>query len=308
MSFFMMFLVVLGYRMSLLSVNKLKRDSKIYVGFDEKKCYIRDLKKEKILRTSSESSRYYLFDVVKDCYVGNSNVIMRFNVSKLLWHNRLGHLADQVLSVLHNDLKILKSYVVHVCEVAIFCVKRPYDEGRATSVEDGSVPSSIHDNSDTTLCQEEHVATQNDDQSSSEGNNSQIIFGQPQSENTFVQEDVQTPGLRRSSRQTKLPAKFNDFVISFNLRYGIEKIYVYMTLPQGYDNMDNFKVRKLNKSLYGLKEAPRQWNAKLTTALTKHGFEQSKFDYSLYVKQKGYVFVALVVYVDDIVITCNDET
>ncbi|GKD53707.1 ribonuclease H-like domain-containing protein, partial [Tanacetum coccineum] len=49
------------------------------------------------------------------------------------------------------------------------------------------------------------------------------------------------------------------------------------------------------------------WNAKLTTALVEHGFEQSKFDYSLYVKKKGSMFVALLVYVDDIVITGNNE-
>ncbi|GKE19914.1 ribonuclease H-like domain-containing protein [Tanacetum coccineum] len=83
---------------------------------------------------------------------------------------------------------------------------------------------------------------------------------------------------------------------------------VYMTLPQGFDNDNGTKVCKLNKSLYGLKQAPRQWNKKLTTALVEHGFIQSKFDYSLYVKSKGSEFVALLVYVDDIVITRNDES
>ena len=82
---------------------------------------------------------------------------------------------------------------------------------------------------------------------------------------------------------------------------------VYMVLPNGFNGGDDSKVCKLNKSLYGLKQAPRQWNAKLTTALVEHGFEQSKLDYSLYVKQKGSVFMALLVYVDDIVITGNDE-
>ncbi|GJY91465.1 ribonuclease H-like domain-containing protein [Tanacetum coccineum] len=83
---------------------------------------------------------------------------------------------------------------------------------------------------------------------------------------------------------------------------------VYMILPQGYDNVDKSKVCKLNKSLYGLKQARRQWNAKLTAALAEHGFEQIKYDYSLYIKHKGYVFVALLVYVDDIVNAGNDGT
>ncbi|GJS36934.1 zf-CCHC domain-containing protein [Tanacetum coccineum] len=56
------------------------------------------------------------------------------------------------------------------------------------------------------------------------------------------------------------------------------------------------------------RSAPRQWNAKLTTALVEHGFEQSKFDYSLYIKQTDKVFIALLVYLDDIIITRNDQS
>ncbi|GKF70318.1 ribonuclease H-like domain-containing protein [Tanacetum coccineum] len=93
-------LVVHGYCVSHLSINKLIRDSKMFVGFDENKCYIHDLKSEKILGTGSESSSLYLFDVNESNCIGQSNAIMSFYVSKLLWHNRLGHPAEQVLSVL----------------------------------------------------------------------------------------------------------------------------------------------------------------------------------------------------------------
>ncbi|GJS02576.1 ribonuclease H-like domain-containing protein [Tanacetum coccineum] len=62
---------------------------------------------------------------------------------------------------------------------------------------------------------------------------------------------------------------------------------------------------KLNKSLYGLKQAPRQWNAKLTSALLENDFVQSKSDYSLFTESFGGVFIALLVYVDDIIITGN---
>ena len=50
---------------------------------------------------------------------------------------------------------------------------------------------------------------------------------------------------------------------------------VYMTLPQGFKMTQGFSgqgekhVYKLIKSLYGLNQAPRQWNVKLTEALIK---------------------------------------
>ncbi|GJS61387.1 ribonuclease H-like domain-containing protein [Tanacetum coccineum] len=75
--------------------------------------------------------------------------------------------------------------------------------------------------------------------------------------------------------------------------YGDHVEDVYMTLLDGYNNVDKSKVCKLNKSLYGFKQPPRQWNAKLTTALVEHGFEQSKFDYSLYTKHRSGMFIAL---------------
>ncbi|GJU04488.1 ribonuclease H-like domain-containing protein [Tanacetum coccineum] len=507
------------------------------------------LKRETVMGTGSESKGLYLFDMNKDNTMGKSNMIMCCNMSKILWHNRLGHPADQVLFVLHNDLKISKSSSVHVCEIChmakqkrepfplsihksktlgklihldlwapyivpskegfryfliivddfssavwVYLVKikdevfdvfvsfiglvanqfkiklklirsdngtefvnnkmsklfselgiihktscahtpqqngiaerkhrdllndarnlmfqgviplkfwsdfvltvvyfinrlpssvlkecasetdhltffdnqipqRPYDDGRATYVVDGSVPSSRHNSTYTTLCQEEYTATQIDNQSSSEGNNFQNTNGKTLNENIFEQEDVQTPGLRRSSRQSKLPANFNGYVVNINVKYGIEKhvsyyglnsvnmclastlimsveptcysnalkdpnwvdaiwhlyqldvnndfLYgdlvedIYMCLPQGYDNVDKSKVCIFTKSLYGLKQASRQWNAKLTTALAEHCFEHSKFGYSLYTKQKGDIFISLLVYVDDIVIIGNDES
>ncbi|GJZ50081.1 hypothetical protein Tco_0604271 [Tanacetum coccineum] len=58
-------LVVPKYRVSLLFVHKLIKDSKLSVCFDETKCFIHDLKREKVLGTGSESVGLYMFDV--DC-------------------------------------------------------------------------------------------------------------------------------------------------------------------------------------------------------------------------------------------------
>ncbi|GJY74067.1 ribonuclease H-like domain-containing protein [Tanacetum coccineum] len=73
----------------------------------------------------------------------------------------------------------------------------------------------------------------------------------------------------------------------------------------GYYDSSETKVCKLVKSLYGLKQVPRQWNEKLTNALKENGFVHSINDYSLLVKNDNGVVLALLVYVDDIVVTGN---
>ncbi|MCH79635.1 retrovirus-related Pol polyprotein from transposon TNT 1-94, partial [Trifolium medium] len=81
---------------------------------------------------------------------------------------------------------------------------------------------------------------------------------------------------------------------------------VYMTPPAGLYLPSPNLVCKLQRSLYGLKQASRQWNTKLTETLTSSGYIQSKSDYSLFTKQRSSGFTVILVYVDDLVLGGTD--
>ena len=82
---------------------------------------------------------------------------------------------------------------------------------------------------------------------------------------------------------------------------------IYMKLPQGITSDLPNAVCRLKKSLYGLKQASRQWYAKLVEVLYARGYKHSPNDYSLFSKQTATSSVFLGVYVDDIIMTGDDE-
>ncbi|GJX15623.1 ribonuclease H-like domain-containing protein [Tanacetum coccineum] len=534
-------LVIPEYCVSLLSMHKLIKDSKLSVSFDETKCVIQDLKREKVLGTGSESAGLYVFDANCDkLAVSNQSKFLVCYVSKEVWHNRLGHPANQVLKLLKNSLNLSNLDHNSPCEV---CHKAkqtrdsfPISDHKSVALGDlihldvwgpykvvsregfrlpssvlngkspfslvyGREPNLSHIRSFSCLCfvvvvkgsdkfskklknvfncsdstefsksskninndistlnffdnfesetRAKTPSSLNDDEEGPSGRDGNVHQPVPDFENQTCETEEVSPDIRRFSRPSKLPAKLNEFVLDGKVKYGLHRyvnhtllrgenycfvtnlnksiepssfeeaskdinwinvmneelhalyenntwelcdlpagrkpigskwVYrikymssgeierfkarlvakgfgqkeginyeetfspvvkmgtvrcvltlavemnwknfqmdvnnaflyedlneeVYMLPPLGFSKPNENKVCKLKKSLYGLKQAPRKWNHKLTEALRDAGFVQSKNDHSLFVKNVGFVFLYVLVYVDDLVITGNDE-
>ena len=74
---------------------------------------------------------------------------------------------------------------------------------------------------------------------------------------------------------------------------------VYMCLPLRYhcegEQLTYNIVCQWHKSIYGLKQASRQWFAQFSSVLLEEGFTQSTTDHSLFIKQEGNSFLTLLV-------------
>ncbi|RVW13447.1 Retrovirus-related Pol polyprotein from transposon RE1 [Vitis vinifera] len=83
---------------------------------------------------------------------------------------------------------------------------------------------------------------------------------------------------------------------------------VYMDLPPGcmVSEKQCQKVCKLKKSLYGLKQSPRAWFGRFTKSMRAFDYRQSNSDHTLFLKKQHGKITALIVYVDDMVVTGND--
>jgi hypothetical protein len=79
---------------------------------------------------------------------------------------------------------------------------------------------------------------------------------------------------------------------------------VYVSQPPGYIAIGKEQqVLKLSKALYGMRQAPRAWYAKLHDTLDKLGFTRSPLEHAVYRRGSSTSFLLVGVYVDDLIIT-----
>ena len=89
--------------------------------------------------------------------------------------------------------------------------------------------------------------------------------------------------------------------------YGELEEDIYMQQPEGFISSGKEDlVCLLKKSLYGLKQSPRQWYKRFDSFITTTGFSRSDYDSCVYFKRVDDGFVYLLLYVDDMLIAAKD--
>ena len=82
---------------------------------------------------------------------------------------------------------------------------------------------------------------------------------------------------------------------------------VYMTQPEEFISSGRAnQVCKLNRSIYGLKQASRSWNIHFDETIKSFGFIKNMDEPCVYKKNSGSAIVFLILYVDDILLIGND--
>lgn len=102
----------------------------------------------------------------------------------------------------------------------------------------------------------------------------------------------------------KLEIQQFDVKTAFLNGYVEENIFI--EVPEGVSLSKNY-VLKLNKSLYGLKQASRCWNKRFTNFLIKYGFKQSQADNCVYIGIFNNIRVYLIIYVDDALVISSSK-
>jgi len=81
-----------------------------------------------------------------------------------------------------------------------------------------------------------------------------------------------------------------------------------MSQPEGFVNVrKEHLVCRLRKSLYGLKQSPRQWYKRFDTFMLQIGYKRGEYDCCVYSRafDDGHMII-LMLYVDDMLIACRD--
>lgn len=87
---------------------------------------------------------------------------------------------------------------------------------------------------------------------------------------------------------------------------------VFMKIPEGFEKFSGMSLKssevcKLNKFLYGLKQASRCWNAVFKSYVGEHSFNSCDVENSIFVGKINNIVVYILLFVDDGLIITRDR-
>ena len=83
---------------------------------------------------------------------------------------------------------------------------------------------------------------------------------------------------------------------------------VYIEQPEGFETFNHESyVCRIKRALYGLKQAPHAWYTRINNYFTRLGFTKSEADANLYHIIVDGKLLIIVLYVDDLILTGDDE-
>jgi hypothetical protein len=88
--------------------------------------------------------------------------------------------------------------------------------------------------------------------------------------------------------------------------HGVLEEEMCMRQPPGYEDKSNPSyVCKLDKAIYGLKQAPMAWYSRLSARLCPLGFVPSKSNTSLFIYNRLGIMMYMLIYIDDIIVASS---
>jgi hypothetical protein len=90
--------------------------------------------------------------------------------------------------------------------------------------------------------------------------------------------------------------------VKSDLLNGVIHEEVYISQPLGFESLKySDRVYKLSKALYGVKQAPRAWYARLKTFLLEHRYVIESVGKTVFTLNHGTDFLLVQIYVADII-------